>query len=279
MGYLDETGLARLWDKIKAADTAVSESADEGIEAAITRINNVEDLAITKIGETNENVEAIEGEVEQLKKSVSDGKSEIASAITSKGVPTEADAAFSDMAANIIKIQGSGSPYFYAKDAQKYNLNFYPNINTKIKIKFAVFSSAFWAWVFGCIDNNGNGFGIRKYDYMNIYQAFFFANYNNTPSYSFTVNNEDVFEIEMDKNGITINGEFHEYIKTPLINEITDNAMALFGLGYNGYRDDTATYLLYYFDVYEGSQLVHSVRPETRGGEAVLVDQITGQII
>lgn len=44
-------------------------------------------------------------DLDQLKKSVSDGKSSIASAITAKGVATNADATFADMATNISSIQ------------------------------------------------------------------------------------------------------------------------------------------------------------------------------
>lgn len=48
---------------------------------------------------------ATKAEVDTLKKSVSDGKSAVASAITAKGIATAADAAFSTMAANIKKLK------------------------------------------------------------------------------------------------------------------------------------------------------------------------------
>lgn len=51
------------------------------------------------------NIYATKSSVEDIKKSVSDGKASVASAITEKGVTTAADAAFSVMATNVGKIE------------------------------------------------------------------------------------------------------------------------------------------------------------------------------
>lgn len=63
-----------------------------------------------KVWESNENVNITQPKsfidyITQVKKSVSDGKSKVASAITDKGVATEATDAFDKMAENIGKIQ------------------------------------------------------------------------------------------------------------------------------------------------------------------------------
>ena len=53
-------------------------------------------------------IKTISDEVAEVKKSVSDGKSKVASAITDKGVATEATDTFDTMAENIRKISGGG---------------------------------------------------------------------------------------------------------------------------------------------------------------------------
>lgn len=58
-----------------------------------------------KNGKQIDTTYATKAEVNDLKKSVSDGKSEVANAITGKGVTTAADAAFATMAANIGKLK------------------------------------------------------------------------------------------------------------------------------------------------------------------------------
>lgn len=57
----------------------------------------------------------VDSDLDTLKKSVSDGKSSIASAITAKGVTTAADATFDTMANNIGKIQTDISHSVYAQ--------------------------------------------------------------------------------------------------------------------------------------------------------------------
>lgn len=64
-------------------------------------------MAITFSG-WNKKIEQIENEINNLKKSVSDGKNEVATAITGKGVSTAGDATFATMATNIGKISTLG---------------------------------------------------------------------------------------------------------------------------------------------------------------------------
>ena len=70
-------------------DTSIDEALDEN------SVNPVQNKVIAK-------------EINELKKSVSDGKSKVASAITEKGVATEATDTFDTMAENIRKISGGG---------------------------------------------------------------------------------------------------------------------------------------------------------------------------
>ena len=63
-----------------------------------------------EINATNEAVNGLSEDMVDLKKSVSDGKAQVAAAITAKRVPTAATATFGEMAANIGKIVlGSGN--------------------------------------------------------------------------------------------------------------------------------------------------------------------------
>ena len=63
-----------------------------------------------EINATNEAVNGLSEDMVDLKKSVSDGKTQVAAAITAKRVPTAATATFGEMAANIGKIVlGSGN--------------------------------------------------------------------------------------------------------------------------------------------------------------------------
>lgn len=56
----------------------------------------------------DKSIKTISDEVAEVKKSVSDGKSKVASAITDKGVATEATDTFDTMAENIGKISSGG---------------------------------------------------------------------------------------------------------------------------------------------------------------------------
>ncbi len=71
------------------------------------------DMAIIdkRVKDLSEKDSELSKEIENVKKSVSDGKSKVASAITDKNVTTEATDTFDTMAENIGKIQTGVSPY------------------------------------------------------------------------------------------------------------------------------------------------------------------------
>lgn len=62
-----------------------------------------------------EEIDQVNSKFAELGKSVADGKALVASAITSKGISTAADAEFTVMAANIKNIKTSGSKTIYIK--------------------------------------------------------------------------------------------------------------------------------------------------------------------
>ena len=74
------------------------QNGDMHIEYPITKAENVAGLS-----------ETIQTEISDLKKSVSDGKTAVANAITAKGVETAADATFAVMAENITSIPSGES--------------------------------------------------------------------------------------------------------------------------------------------------------------------------
>ena len=72
--------------------------------------------------------------ITSLKKSVSDGKSAIASAITNKGVSTSSDASFNTMASNIASISGTNiSDFFSVYNVESRN-NYIPSTYSIITI-------------------------------------------------------------------------------------------------------------------------------------------------
>lgn len=98
----------------------------EMIDAAVDRYlqeNPVELDVLNTVEEVNENtdpgklVDALA--IKEVFQSVSDGKEKIASAITDKGIETDATATFETMAQNIGQIKGDGGYQFYEGD---YNL-------------------------------------------------------------------------------------------------------------------------------------------------------------
>ena len=72
-------------------------------QLSISSKNPVENCVITA------KLNDLDGEMQEVFQSVSNGKALIASAVTDKGVPTASDAAFSTMADNISKISGGAS--------------------------------------------------------------------------------------------------------------------------------------------------------------------------
>lgn len=82
---------------------------DQKTEAIVNDVNaNFDDVnkAITQL---NKNLSTANNDIDELFQSVSDGKEEIAEAITDKGIATSATASFDTMASNIRKIDTSSS--------------------------------------------------------------------------------------------------------------------------------------------------------------------------
>ena len=73
-----------------------------------TKIKDVGRTALIEWIGLGSAVDTLQGEIDNLKKSVSDGKSTVANAITAKGVTTATDATFDVMAENISKIETGG---------------------------------------------------------------------------------------------------------------------------------------------------------------------------
>lgn len=83
---------------VKLSDAVDSESGvSGGIAATPAAVKTIND----KVEEINGNLTKLDSDLIETKKSVSDGKSLIASAITDQGVTTKADATFDTMATNI----------------------------------------------------------------------------------------------------------------------------------------------------------------------------------
>lgn len=104
MGYFKDilcTGIIRCLSKIQAPEfvgkltgTADSAKTLTGLTSTVTELNYVDGVTSN-----------VQTQIDNLKKSVSDGKTTVANAITGKGVSTATDASFSTMASNIGKIQ------------------------------------------------------------------------------------------------------------------------------------------------------------------------------
>lgn len=92
--------------------SASDKSKLDGIATGANKTTILNSLAATTTGYALDAVQgkALNDAIASLKKSVSDGKSAIASAITAKGVSTASDASFSTMATNIGNISTGVSP-------------------------------------------------------------------------------------------------------------------------------------------------------------------------
>lgn len=90
-------------DKTTGATNLISGSERPDTALDETSKNSVQNKVIT--GKINE----IENTIDEIKKSVSDGKTLVATAITSKGVATESTDSFEIMAENIQNIKGEVS--------------------------------------------------------------------------------------------------------------------------------------------------------------------------
>lgn len=97
--YVDDSNTTKL-DKTSVVDNQLTSEAGYALDARQAN-PNVEGSLGAKIKAVNETVDT-------LKKSVSDGKTKVANAITDKGVETATDATFDVMAENISKIETGG---------------------------------------------------------------------------------------------------------------------------------------------------------------------------
>ena len=98
--------------------SANDKSKLDGIATGANKTTILNSLAATTTGYALDAVQgkALNDAITSLKKSVSDGKSAIASAITTKGVSTASDASFDTMVSNIINISTGVKPFDLLKD-------------------------------------------------------------------------------------------------------------------------------------------------------------------
>ena len=124
MAFLDETGSTIFADEVKTyvSNTAVAKETGKGLSTndyttteknklagiATGANKTIVDSALNTSSTNPVQNKVIAGEINTLKKSVSDGKTLVATAITDKGVETAADATFAVMAENIGQIETGG---------------------------------------------------------------------------------------------------------------------------------------------------------------------------
>lgn len=97
--YVDDSSIDKL-DKTSVANNQLTSEAGYALDARQAN-PNID-------GSLGAQIKVINETVNTLKKSVSDGKTKVANAITDKGVETAADATFDVMASNISKIETGG---------------------------------------------------------------------------------------------------------------------------------------------------------------------------
>ena len=97
--YVDDSNTTKL-DKTSVVDNQLTSEAGYALDARQAN-PNVD-------GSLGSQIKAVNETVNTLKKSVSDGKTKVANAITDKGVETATDATFDVMAENISKIETGG---------------------------------------------------------------------------------------------------------------------------------------------------------------------------
>lgn len=136
---VDDNG-AQVWKKVSKTLREVTDVIHSKLD--IEKVVN--NLITTKEGYALDarQGEALDGKITELKKSVSDGKSAIASAITNEGVSTASDASFETMVENIGKIfykrLGTQLPKYYyanvhATSGSQSHQHIYRNANTTTK--------------------------------------------------------------------------------------------------------------------------------------------------
>jgi hypothetical protein len=98
--------------------SAGDKSKLDGIATGANKTTILNSLAATTTGSALDAVQgkALNDAIASLKKSVSDGKSAIASAITAKGVSTASDASFATMTTNIKNVSTGVNPFELLKD-------------------------------------------------------------------------------------------------------------------------------------------------------------------
>lgn len=96
-----------LEEKIQKGDNDQKSYTDQKTQEIVKDTNENFKQVETAISKINSNIGTMEGEMDKLFTSVSNGKSQIAGAITDKGVPTSATDTFSTMAGNIRSIPTS----------------------------------------------------------------------------------------------------------------------------------------------------------------------------
>lgn len=92
------------WTKSSDVEFEDGKNAETKLGAIDGITDSLEDTS-SRMAASAKAVSTLNNNLDQLKKSVSDGKSSIASAITAKGVTTAADATFADIVTNISNIQ------------------------------------------------------------------------------------------------------------------------------------------------------------------------------
>lgn len=116
-------------DKVTGKINSISGQQRIDKELDINSENPVENKVISS------KLEELDTELIDIKKSVSDGKSKVASAITEKGVSTEATDTFDIMAENIRQIQSGGSEIEVMTDTTK---GAYNDICSSINVDIAI---------------------------------------------------------------------------------------------------------------------------------------------
>lgn len=116
-------------DKVTGKINSISGQQRIDKELDINSENPIENKVISS------KLEELDTELIDIKKSVSDGKSKVASAITEKGVSTEATDTFDVMADNIGQIQSGGNEIEVMTDTTK---GAYNDICSSINVDIAI---------------------------------------------------------------------------------------------------------------------------------------------
>lgn len=97
------------FDDVTQSITNLSKSTNTKFTNVNQEMSSIKNSTSTKFSSIDKSIESLNDSTEQLFQSVSNGKSQVAGAITDKGVTTSASDSFSTMATNIRKISSGGS--------------------------------------------------------------------------------------------------------------------------------------------------------------------------